>query len=119
MSPRPAGRSSARRSSLADGFTLTGPSDPPDPAFHAYRPDLADCTLAGRVIASHYAEPLDRTLSVAATLRQGPSQDSEAIANLPASTPFAMLDNSRGWAWGYAGDERRVGYVPADSFGAG
>jgi Bacterial dipeptidyl-peptidase Sh3 domain len=24
---------------------------------------------------------------------------------------FAMLDDSLGWAWGYAGEERRVGYV--------
>ena len=26
-----------------------------------------------------------------------------------------MLDCTRGWAWGYAGAERRVGYVPADA----
>jgi len=26
---------------------------------------------------------------------------------------FEMLDDSLGWAWGYAGEERRVGYVPA------
>jgi hypothetical protein len=25
-----------------------------------------------------------------------------------------MLDDSLGWAWGYAGDERRVGYVRSD-----
>ena len=24
-----------------------------------------------------------------------------------------MLDDSLGWAWGYAGEERRVGYVRA------
>jgi hypothetical protein len=34
---------------------LAGPSDLPDPDFHAYRKDLADIALAGRVIASHYA----------------------------------------------------------------
>ena len=26
-----------------------------------------------------------------------------------------MLDDSLGWAWGYAGDERRVGYVPSEA----
>ena len=26
--------------------------------------------------------------------------------------PFLLLDDSLGWAWGYAGKERRVGYVP-------
>ena len=24
-----------------------------------------------------------------------------------------MLDDTLGWAWGYAGDDRRVGYVPS------
>jgi hypothetical protein len=26
-----------------------------------------------------------------------------------------MLDDSLGWAWGYGGKQRRVGYVPSDS----
>ncbi len=26
---------------------------------------------------------------------------------------FEMLDDSLGWAWGYAGGERRVGYLPS------
>ena len=26
-----------------------------------------------------------------------------------------MLDDSLGWAWGYAGEERRVGYVAASA----
>ena len=44
-------------------FALPGRRDPPDPAFNAYRKDLADVALAGRVIASHYAEPIDRRSS--------------------------------------------------------
>src|SRR6266513_2999094 len=31
--------------------------------------------------------------------------------------PFAMLDESLGWAWGYAGKERRVGYVRSEALG--
>jgi hypothetical protein len=112
--PRRTGRSSARLPSptSVEGFALTGPSNPPDPRFHAYRRDLADCALANRVIASHYAEPLERVVNRPATLRAGPSEDAEALAELAAGAPFAMLDNSLGWAWGYAGGERRVGYVP-------
>ena len=26
-----------------------------------------------------------------------------------------MLDDSLGWAWGYAGNDRHVGYVPTDA----
>jgi DNA-binding GntR family transcriptional regulator len=45
----PTGRSSARNrpSPPAEGFALAGPSNPPDPDFHAYRKDLADVALAG------------------------------------------------------------------------
>jgi len=48
-------------------------------------------------------------------LRSGPSDDAEALLELKPGDPFAMLDNSLGWAWGYAGRERRVGYVRADA----
>ena len=70
------------------------------------------------MIASHYAEPLDRVVTGAATLRAGPSDDAEPLIELKTGDPFAMLDNSLGWAWGYGGDERRVGYVRAESVGA-
>ena len=67
------------------------------------------------MIASHYAEPLERTLAQAATVRAAPSDEAEALLELAPGDPFAMLDNSLGWAWGYAGRERRVGYVRADA----
>ena len=53
-------------------------------------------------------------MSAAASLRAGPFDDAKAVLELKAGDPFAMLDNSLGWAWGYAGNERRVGYVRAD-----
>jgi hypothetical protein len=37
---------------------------------------------------------------------------------LDAGEPFALLDDSVGWAWGYAGKERRVGYVRTDALAA-
>ena len=73
--------------------------------------------LAGRVIASHYAEPLERKLGTATILRLEPSDSAEAVLDLDAGDPFALLDNSLGWAWGYAGGERRVGYVRSEALG--
>ena len=102
---------------IAGGFGLTGVSNLPDPATHAYRQDLADTALAGQVIASHYAEPLDRHLLRDAALRVGPSVDAAQIARLGAGVVLRMLDCSRGWAWGYAPDGR-VGYVSADAVAA-
>jgi hypothetical protein len=112
--PRRTGRSSARpphTPTSADEFALAGPSDPPDPEYHAYRKDLADVALAGRVIASHYAEPVERRLNGAEALRTGPSADTDALLDLELGEAFLMLDDSLGWAWGYAGADRRVGYV--------
>ena len=73
--------------------------------------------LAGRVIASHYAEPLDCRITTATALRNAPSNEAETIRELAVGESFSMLDDSLGWAWGYAGDERRVGYVPHAAVG--
>jgi hypothetical protein len=69
------------------------------------------------VIASHYAEPVDREIASATTLWAAPSENAEAIRELAQGEPFAMLDDSLGWAWGYAGAERRVGYVHLSAVG--
>ena len=100
-----------------EDFALAGRSDPPDPTTHAYRQDLADTALAGRVIASHYADPLTRHLIADADLRAGPSDDAQIILGLGKGDALRMLDNSRGWAWGY-GPDGRVGYVRAAAVGA-
>ena len=100
---------------LAGGWPLTGPSNLPDPRTHAYRADLADVALVGRVIASHFAEPLIRRLATAAPLLLAPAGDAEVVTALPAGTELRLLDNSRGWAWGYA--EGLVGYVRSEALG--
>jgi len=120
--PQLNGQSSARRSprspTSADQFELAGPSDPPDPATHAYRKDLADVALAGRVIASHYAEPAHRHLIAKAKLRSAPSGNGDVLCALSSGDTFEMLDDTLGWAWGYAGPKRRVGYVESDKISA-
>jgi hypothetical protein len=69
------------------------------------------------VIASHYAEPLDRAIAAATELRAAPGDDAEVVRPLQAGEPFAMLDDTLGWAWGYAGADRRVGYVRSEAVG--
>ena len=63
------------------------------------------------MIASHYAEPIERTIRVPTALRAEPNDNGQFIRDLAAGEPFALLDDSLGWAWGYAGEDRRVGYV--------
>lgn len=67
------------------------------------------------MIASHYAETLDCRIAVSTALRAAPSDDATLIRELAEGEPFALLDDSLGWAWGYARDERRVGYVRSDA----
>ena len=69
------------------------------------------------MIASHYAVAAARHVRETTTLYSGPGEDSEAIRTLGAREPFDMLDDSVGWAWGYAGEERRVGYVRSEALG--
>jgi len=77
---------------------------------------LADTALAGRVIASHYAEPLVRHLVAATALLREPHDDAERLAELRAGDEIRMLDLSRGWAWAY-GPNGQVGYIEADAVG--
>jgi hypothetical protein len=67
------------------------------------------------VIASHYAEPLDRVVAGTTELRVAPTADADVVRTLRPGESFAMLDDSLGWAWGYAGEERRVGYIRSDA----
>jgi hypothetical protein len=116
--PRHTGPSSAKprpTPTTAEEFVLSGPSDLPNPQFNAYRNDLADIALASRVIASHYARAVPRVLLKPAALRGAPRDDAELVRELAPGEPFEMLDETLGWAWGYAGEERRVGYLPSDS----
>ena len=45
------------------------------------------------------------------------SRDAEAatVAELAPGDELQMLDCSLGWAWGYAGKDRLVGYVRQDA----
>jgi hypothetical protein len=92
---------------------LTGPSRPLDSRIHAFRHDLADIALAGRIIASHYARPLARSCGAHATfVRTEPDSDS-AVSELLPGELFAVLEYAGGWAWGYCIADHVVGYVEA------
>ena len=111
---RPADPSDSPPSPIAKGsFALTGTSELPDPATHAYRQDLADVALAGRVVASHYAEPLVRHINTDCALLFSAEDGAASVGGLGRGDKIRILDCSRGWAWGY-GPDGRVGYVRAE-----
>ena len=71
-------------------------------------------SLAGRVIASHYAEPLTRVVLAAAPLQSEPDHAATVVVALSVGDELRILDNSRGWIWGY-GPRGEVGYVRSDA----
>ena len=73
--------------------------------------------MAGRVIASHYAEPLLRRLKLTADFRRAAAEDADLIGQLKSGESFELLDDTSGWAWGYGGADRRVGYIRSDALG--
>ena len=54
-------------------------------------------------------------MTAEATLRAAASDDAEELAVMERDDPFSMLDDTLGWAWGYAGRDRIVGYVRSDA----
>jgi hypothetical protein len=52
---------------------------------------------------------------VAAALVTEPSDEGEIVAQLAAGEPFELLDDSLGWAWGYGGGDRLVGYIRSEN----
>jgi hypothetical protein len=58
-----------------------------------------------------------RHLTRATTLLAEADEAAPVIRQLAPGEEFWMLDDTRGWAWGYAGPERRVGYVRAEAVG--
>ena len=69
------------------------------------------------MVASHYAEPIERKIVAETALRTAPADDGDVVLELEPGEPFWMLDDSVGWAWGYAGEDRRVGYVKSEAVG--
>lgn len=93
----------------------------PDPRRHAYRPDLADEALRGRVVAERY------TAGQAATVfRASVPLRKEPVASAPFETEalfgegVTIFDTSPdGWAWVQLATDRYVGYLPADTLAFG
>lgn len=67
------------------------------------------------MIASHYAEPVQLQLCTDAALMVSPNTQAPQIARLAKGEDFALLDETRGWAWGYGGSGRLVGYVESSA----
>jgi cell wall-associated NlpC family hydrolase len=107
-------RNGESSSSIERRIALDGPSVRLDPRLNAWRSDIADIALAGRLFAPHYAAPLLRACGLIATsVLAEPAEGAEAVSELLPGEGFAVLDLTAGWARGYCLADHRVGYVEA------
>jgi hypothetical protein len=91
---------------------LSGPSEKLDDAHWPARGDLAHIRLAGNVFVPHYAVPIPYVVEREAAVSSAPREDAPLRETLPAGAAFDVLDIAGAWAWGQAGEDGCVGYLP-------
>ncbi len=90
-----------------------------DPRLNAYRPDLADAALEGRVEAARFVtgRPGQVRCGVAA-LRRRPEPDAPQDTQLLSGEAVTVFDEAGGWAWVQNRTDGYVGYVESAALGA-
>src|SRR3954466_9115815 len=90
-----------------------------DPRLNAYRPDLADARLDGRVGAARFvAGDRRRVVADHAPLKHAPARDASLASEVLRGETMVVFDEGDGWAWGQLETDAYVGYVPRDALGA-
>lgn len=83
-----------------------------DPRRNAFRADLADAALKGRVTAERFADGEPRRVAVpAAALRRRPAPDAPVDTELLYGEPVLVFDRDGGWCWAQSTVDLYVGYV--------
>ncbi|MCO4053026.1 MAG: C40 family peptidase [Bosea sp.] len=90
-----------------------------DRRLHAWRPDLADASLLGRVEAARFVagEPM-QVITHAAPLRREPRKDAGLDTEALCGEIVTVFEVEEGWAWGQLASDGYVGYLPAERLGA-
>lgn len=86
-----------------------------DRRLNAFRPDLADSRLQGRVEAARFAEGRKaRVIAPVLDLRGAPDADAGLDTQLLLGDAVTVFDEAGGFAWVQAARDSYVGYVSAD-----
>lgn len=89
-----------------------------DHRLFAYRPDLAEATLQGKVEADRFVEGTPARIMVPKTaLRARPENVAAIETELLYGEEIAILDRVDGWAWGKSLVDGYVGYLPESTLG--
>lgn len=89
-----------------------------DKRLHAYREDLAESALEGRVSSARFTMgEAGRIVTAVAPLRRQPRPGAPLDTELLFGEDVTVLDRSDGWAWIKSHRDDYVGYVPSGSVG--
>ncbi|HVC50805.1 MAG TPA: C40 family peptidase [Stellaceae bacterium] len=91
-----------------------------DPRLHAYRDDLADSALRGRVAAARYVDGRPaRVVSGHAAMRRSPEPTAPVDTFCLYGEPVRVFDDDAGWAWCQAEYDLYVGYLETGHLATG
>jgi len=83
---------------------------------YAFRPDLADLSLRGQVVAPRYsAGTVAQVMKPAVPLRREPNPALGIETEAVFGELVKVFDEAEGWAWVQLKRDRYVGYVPASA----
>ncbi|HEX2257448.1 MAG TPA: NlpC/P60 family protein [Afifellaceae bacterium] len=88
-----------------------------DPRLHAYRTDLADARLEGRVNAARFVEHQERVVAATvASLRRRPAPDASLDTEaLRGEAVHLFEETAEGWAWVQLARDGYVGWMPSEA----
>lgn len=90
-----------------------------DPRLHAYRPDLADAALQGRVEAQRFVAPkLMQVVEPVISVRKGPRFDAMQLTQALLGETVKLFQEEEGWAFVQLLRDGYVGYVSLDALSA-
>ncbi len=91
-----------------------------DPRLNAFRPDLADVRLKGKVEAARFiAGAPRRVVANAAPMKRTPRANASVDSEILRGEIFTVFeDAAEGWSWGQLETDGYVGYVPTDALGS-
>lgn len=91
-----------------------------DPRLNAYRPDLADVALEGKVDAQRFVSATRRrVVAASAPLKRAPRPDASLDSEVLRGEIFKVFgETPEGWSWGQLETDGYVGFVPTDALDA-
>ncbi|MCX5496308.1 NlpC/P60 family protein [Kaistia dalseonensis] len=87
---------------------------------HAFRPDLADAALEGRVVADRFVEGAPRRIAIPSTpIRRAPRSDAAIDSEALRGERVKVFEETmEGWAWAQLETDGYVGFIASDALGA-